>query len=558
MFILLKGKRGWVAGAEGGQFSLFSLHYEIDSNEARSHAVMSKYRCRYRFKFLLHLLAIFSLQQRFIYTYSLLKSMQHSTLLANNICGIYKKATPGARVNKNSEFSLMLVHCLSFWIIALWLYNLLLCSGDIHPNPGPLPMTPSSNLSNSSSDMSNTAFNSLSLVHNLSIVHYNVQSIFSKLEILHAELFEFDILAFTETWLGPTIDTDDLILQSYYRPERKDRDSDTHGGVMLYVKEGLHYKRRDDLELLNIENIWIELANSHKRLLLGLFYRPPNSDAAYLAHIEDSISLAIDTGIPELIITGDFNLNLLNQQTFRKIHSICTHFSLYQCIDEPTHYTEHSSSVIDLLFVSNKDHLIHSGVADAFLNQDLRYHCPIYGIFKFSKPKVSSFTRRIWYFDRCDFNVLRNKVNAVDWNSLQDNNIDTYANNIHSTVMSLATECIPNKHVRVRPVEPAWINSKIKRYIRKRKRAYKRAKRTNVANDWIKFKTLRNKTISEIRSSKKSFMTPLRPNSLHQHFLPKTGGLRLKVLLVQTQPHQSLPFHLTELYTQTKLTKQIF
>ena len=83
---------------------------------------------------------------------------------------------------------------------------------------------------------------------------------------------------------------------------------------MLYVNEGLHYKRRDDLELQNIENIWIELANSLKRILLGLFYRPPNPDAAYLAHVEDSISLAIDTGILELIITGDFNLNLFNQQ----------------------------------------------------------------------------------------------------------------------------------------------------------------------------------------------------------------------------------------------------
>ena len=50
------------------------------------------------------------------------------------------------------------------------------------------------------------------------------------------------ILAFTETWLGPTID--DLILQSNYRPEQKDRDLNIHGGVMLYVKKGLHYKRR--------------------------------------------------------------------------------------------------------------------------------------------------------------------------------------------------------------------------------------------------------------------------------------------------------------------------
>ena len=37
--------------------------------------------------------------------------------------------------------------------------------------------------------------------HHLSFVHYNVQSIVSKLKILHAELIDFDLLAFTETWL---------------------------------------------------------------------------------------------------------------------------------------------------------------------------------------------------------------------------------------------------------------------------------------------------------------------------------------------------------------------
>ena len=37
------------------------------------------------------------------------------------------------------------------------------------------------------------------------------------------------------------------------------------------------------------------------------------------------------------------------------------------------------------------DHLLLSGVGDPFLNQELRYHCPIYGIFKFSKPRVKTF-----------------------------------------------------------------------------------------------------------------------------------------------------------------------
>ena len=68
-------------------------------------------------------------------------------------------------------------------------------------------------------------------------MHYNVQSIFPKLEVIHTELFDFDILTFSLTWLSDTIDTDDLLLESFNKPERKNRPGDSHGGVMLYVKE---------------------------------------------------------------------------------------------------------------------------------------------------------------------------------------------------------------------------------------------------------------------------------------------------------------------------------
>ena len=87
---------------------------------------------------------------------------------------------------------------------------------------------------------------------------------------------------------------------------------------MLYVKEGIHYKRRGDLEIRTIESTWIEIANNHKRILFGLFYRPPNSNANYYSNIEDSLSVAIDTGISNIIVTGDFNLNLLYPLTAKK------------------------------------------------------------------------------------------------------------------------------------------------------------------------------------------------------------------------------------------------
>ena len=88
---------------------------------------------------------------------------------------------------------------------------------------------------------------------------------------MQAELFEFDILAFSVTWLNQSVTSDDLLRQSFNIPERKDRVEDNHGVVMISVKEGLHNKRGEDIEIRGIECICIEVANNNKRILFGLF-----------------------------------------------------------------------------------------------------------------------------------------------------------------------------------------------------------------------------------------------------------------------------------------------
>ena len=90
---------------------------------------------------------------------------------------------------------------------------LLLCCWDIHPNPSP------DILDSSSNQPFITAFSSafvstIDLSKNLSMVHYNAQSIRAKLIIFFAELHCFGILAFSETWLNDTIWNEDLTIPS--------------------------------------------------------------------------------------------------------------------------------------------------------------------------------------------------------------------------------------------------------------------------------------------------------------------------------------------------------
>ena len=64
------------------------------------------------------------------------------------------------------------------------------------------------------------------------------------------------------------------------------------------------------MEIVALECVWLEIRLLSKRLLVGTFYRPPNSDSTILTHIENSIDLARDTEISGIIILGDFNLDI--------------------------------------------------------------------------------------------------------------------------------------------------------------------------------------------------------------------------------------------------------
>ena len=439
-----------------------------------------------------------------LYLFSVHWNFRHSSTMFRLIENRNKRRAPlNQNHSQNVTFSLSLLRSFVFLDIAYILtvlIFLLFLSGDVHLNPGPYSDT------SSASFCTIDLYNFLSLPNHLSIVHYNVQSIANKVDLLISEFSYFDVLSFTETWLHSNHESNDLLFPTFHPPERKDRIGDRYGGVIIYVKDTIVYKRRLDLEPNRLECLWIEIKLSNSRkVLYGVFYRPPNSNAMYTSLIEDSIALAVDTNITDIIIMGDFNLNTMDQPHFRKTDSICKQFNFTQCIEEPTHFTENSMSVIDLLFVKNKESILTSGVGEPCLDLNFRYHCPIFGVFNFLKPRYKSFKRRIWKYDSGDYFQLRKRLSEVEWNTVYNDDENKYTQNISHVLIEKASQSIPNKTITVNPHDPPWITLEIKRKIRKRKRYYRRAKRTNSDQHWLKFKRLRNEVISSIRSAKKVY-----------------------------------------------------
>ncbi len=177
-----------------------------------------------------------------------------------------------------------------YWNIPfLSIYSLicLLC-GDIELNPGP---------DNEYCD--------------ISICHLNIRILSSaKLSAIRNQLAGvFGIITISETWLGPNT-KHKLDIPGYQTIFRRDRNNDG-GGVAAYVANNIGAKRRQDLESVDIEAMWLEVRAKNNKFLLSVCYRPPDDHVEFWTNIQHIVDNAKAETCKNILLTGDLNADPL-------------------------------------------------------------------------------------------------------------------------------------------------------------------------------------------------------------------------------------------------------
>ena len=175
------------------------------------------------------------------------------------------------------------------------------------------------------------------------------------------------IISITETWLGES-HTNDQVIVNGYKLTRRDRDSHA-GGVCMYIRDGLSFNVREDLQNIALEDLWIELLfPKTKPIIVGTCYRAPENSAA-----KDCIEATLNKLTPEYdtILLGDFNYCLLDNKVNKFSEMMTTH-GFSQIINKPTRVTNKSTSLIDHIYTNNTDKIsqagvIESGISDHFI-----------------------------------------------------------------------------------------------------------------------------------------------------------------------------------------------
>ena len=132
-------------------------------------------------------------------------------------------------------------------------------------------------------------------------MHLNIQSLTPK-DLVRAESTAYDVMIFTESWLNPIVSNETIAIENFHDPIRYDRTDRIGGGVAMYIRDNIFFKRRSDLEIANLEAVWVELSIKCKKILIGGFYRPPNSRAEYFNLIQESFERACNTNIKYIVI----------------------------------------------------------------------------------------------------------------------------------------------------------------------------------------------------------------------------------------------------------------
>ena len=221
--------------------------------------------------------------------------------------------------------------------------------------------------------------------NNLSMTFLNIRSAVKNLESFQYYLnnlsIQFSIIGFAETWLSP--DNESLCHIPNYKSHFLSRQNRHGGGVGILVNNLYNFKHRTDLDLLNdfIECTFIEIISiiNSQKPLVGVIYRPPNTDCnQFLEHLEQILN-KIRTVNRAVYLMGDFKLNLLNSEHHTGTNEFLDLlYSSYfkPLIDKPTRITEFTSTLIDNVFYNGATSDSIAGI----LYTDISDHLPLFVI----------------------------------------------------------------------------------------------------------------------------------------------------------------------------------
>lgn len=340
------------------------------------------------------------------------------------------------------------------------------------------------------------------------LVSLNINKLTTHIDELRILLADndIDLISINETKLNKSIKDSEVNIPGY-NIVRRDRITNSGGGVCFYVKNTISFAIRNDLNMDNLENLCLEIRKPQsKPFIVVTWYRPPDSLIGIFSPFEVLIK-KLDSENIEYYLMGDLNCDVIATQYdnhTRKLMSIADVYGLQQLITEPTRITPTSATLIDLIYTNCPDKIVCSGVCHVSISD----HNVVFAYRKLSINGISNGHNTMTYRNFRKFNRenFRNDIMSRSWDHIYNSDDP---NEMWSqwkfSFLSIVDKHAPLRTTRVRARSSPWITSELKKQMHDRNILKIKAYKSNYLNDWIQFKKQRNIVNSKIRLAKQAY-----------------------------------------------------
>ena len=188
---------------------------------------------------------------------------------------------------------------------------------------------------------------------------------------------------------------------------------------------------------------------------------------------------------------------------------LTSQFGLLQIIKEPTHILDNSRFWIDVIFTSQPNMVIDSGVHASLYSNC--HHQIIYAKFDLKIFYPPPYVRTVWQFKHANSDHIKRATDVFDWESAL-NYIDAndQVSVFNSIILNIVSNSIPNETITCDDCDPPWMNSFIKNLIRAKDNFYKKfVCKSNNMNQLCAFKNLQNHLNQSIQIAKQNYVNKI-------------------------------------------------
>ena len=312
-----------------------------------------------------------------------------------------------------------------------------------------------------------------------------------------------------------------ISIQGYQLHNSRSRDAHGKSRIVAYTKEGSNLMRRSDLESPDAELIIFDKTNqntSNIDRIIGL-YRPftgPNGDSSSggawtrFTHLIETINLAID-GCHRCTILGDVNVDLLKRDSAASRYSealdtLCDKNSLEQLIHHPTRTQALSTAGGWVIQESLLDHIYTNDFLSVNkcggLHLSSSDHMAIYITYHGSDIQKSSEKKTIYKRDHRGYSkqAMATLCSAEDWSSVYSTtDVQEGYNIVESKLLNIIDTLAPFRRIVISEKHPIS-NHALRSLENRRQTLYRKMKRTKTDQSIQKYKLIKKKIRSKVKS----------------------------------------------------------